>query len=50
MTAAGATTDWSYSNASVLRAADHPYNEVRQGGGFMYPILNALMAGYVWSF
>ena len=38
MTAAGATTDWSYSNASVLKAADRPYNEVRQGGGFMYPI------------
>ena len=38
MTAAGATTDWSYSNASVLKAAGHPYNEVRQGGGFMYPI------------
>jgi len=42
MTAAGATTDWSYSNASVLRAADHPYNEVRQGGGFMYPIFECL--------
>lgn len=42
MTAAGATTDWSYSNASVLRAADRPYDEVRQGGGFMYPIFQCL--------
>ena len=42
MTAAGATTDWSYSNASVLRAAGNPYNEVRQGGGFMYPIFRCL--------
>ncbi len=42
MTAAGATTDWSYSNASVLRSAGHPYNEVRQGGGFMYPIFECL--------
>ena len=42
MTAAGATTDWSYSNASVLRKAGHPYNEVRQGGGFMYPIFQCL--------
>ncbi|MBG01075.1 MAG: hypothetical protein CL470_02250 [Acidimicrobiaceae bacterium] len=42
MTAACATTDWSYSNASVLRKAGHPYNEVRQGGGFMYPIFQCL--------
>ncbi len=38
MTAAGAATDWSYSNASVMRAAGRDYNEVRAGGGFMYPI------------
>ena len=42
MTAAGATTDWSYSNASVLKAAGRPYNEIRQGGGFMYPIFECL--------
>ena len=42
MTAAAATTAWSYSNASVLKAAGRPYNEVRQGGGFMYPIFECL--------
>jgi crotonobetainyl-CoA:carnitine CoA-transferase CaiB-like acyl-CoA transferase len=36
--AAAAATDWSYSNASVMREAGRPYNEVRNGGGFMYPI------------
>lgn len=46
MTAAAATTDWSYSNASVMRAAERPYHEVRQGGGFMYPIF-ACLDGWV---
>lgn len=38
MTAAAATTDWSYSNASIMRHHGMPYNEVRSGGGFVYPV------------
>ncbi len=45
-TAAAAATDWSYSNASVMREAGRPYNEVRAGGGFMYPIF-ACRDGFV---
>lgn len=45
-TAAAAATDWSYSNASVMREAGRHYNEVRAGGGFMYPIF-ACRDGYV---
>ena len=38
MSAAAATTDWSYPNASISRNMGSPYAEVRQGGGFLYPI------------
>jgi crotonobetainyl-CoA:carnitine CoA-transferase CaiB-like acyl-CoA transferase len=38
MTAAAATTDWSYPNASIMRHHGMAYNEVRQGGGFVYPV------------
>lgn len=46
MSAAAAAADWSYPNASVSRHKGSVYNEVRNGGGFMYPIFRCL-DGYI---
>jgi crotonobetainyl-CoA:carnitine CoA-transferase CaiB-like acyl-CoA transferase len=39
-------TDWSYPNASVMRAAGLTYNEKRAGNGMVYTIYKT-MGGYV---
>ena len=46
MTAAAAAADWSYSNASFAAHQGRVYNEIRDGGGFMYPIFKCL-DGYI---
>ncbi len=40
------TTDWSYSNASISRAADAPYEELRNGSTLLYPLYRC-KDGYV---
>ena len=48
MTAAGATTDWSYSNASVLKAAaDHTTRFVKVEA-LCTLFSNALTVGFEW--
>lgn len=46
MTAAAAAADWSYANASYSALDGRVYNEVRAGGGFMYPIFPCV-DGYI---
>ncbi len=46
MTAAAAAADWSYANASYSALDGRVYNEVRAGGGFMYPIFRCI-DGYI---
>ncbi len=42
MTAAAAAADWSYANASYSALDGRIYNEIRAGGGFMYPIFRCV--------
>ncbi|MEM7285376.1 MAG: CoA transferase [Actinomycetota bacterium] len=46
MTAAAAAADWSYANASYSALDGRVYNEIRAGGGFMYPIFRCI-DGYI---